>query len=148
SYLCSVAYSVCMFRCCSMVNASLIPGDLLRENTDEVLQDEQLSDVENNPAPERVPGKQQFGIQHHGKEAAAQGETVTAGERPDRVWHYDEEFLSGAGSPKPASPGSYEQGEGAASSGGFVALNLSSGRQEIDSKEGTISWMGKEKPKP
>uniref|UniRef100_A0A671YX28 Tau tubulin kinase 2a n=1 Tax=Sparus aurata TaxID=8175 RepID=A0A671YX28_SPAAU len=39
-----------------MANASLIPGDLQRENTDEVLQDEQLSDVENNPAPERLPG--------------------------------------------------------------------------------------------
>lgn len=39
-----------------MANASLIPGDLLRENTDEVLQDEQLSDVENNPVPERLPG--------------------------------------------------------------------------------------------
>uniref|UniRef100_A0A3Q4H0S8 Tau tubulin kinase 2a n=1 Tax=Neolamprologus brichardi TaxID=32507 RepID=A0A3Q4H0S8_NEOBR len=39
-----------------MANASLIPGDLLRENTDEVLQDEQLSDVENNPAPERLLG--------------------------------------------------------------------------------------------
>jgi len=39
-----------------MANASLIPGDLLRENTDEVLQDEQLSDVENNPAPDRMPG--------------------------------------------------------------------------------------------
>lgn len=39
-----------------MANASLIPGDLLRENTDEVLQDEQLSDGENNPAPERLPG--------------------------------------------------------------------------------------------
>lgn len=32
-----------------MANASLIPGDLMKENTDEVLQDEQLSDVENNP---------------------------------------------------------------------------------------------------
>lgn len=39
-----------------MANASLIPGDLLRENTEEVLQDEQLSDVENNPAPERLAG--------------------------------------------------------------------------------------------
>ncbi|XP_012727002.2 tau-tubulin kinase 2 isoform X2 [Fundulus heteroclitus] len=234
-----------------MVNASLIPGDLLRENTDEVLQDEQLSDVENNPAPERAlgspqhqhrnqeadvweeldrnrnrirtghwktaaeeeqsnnqgkqghqspytglslgspvkphseavaadrdapllrklrnihslelerrlgldpkasperlldncSGKQQFGVQHQGKEAAivpaTQGQT--AGERPDRVWHYDEEFLSGAASPKPASPGSFEQGEGAASSGGFVALNLSSGRQEIDSRE----WVIVERP--
>lgn len=39
----------------SMANASLVPGDLLKENTDEVLQDEQLSDGENNGAPERVP---------------------------------------------------------------------------------------------
>lgn len=39
-----------------MANASMIPGDLLRENTDEVLQGEQLSDVENNPVPERLPG--------------------------------------------------------------------------------------------
>lgn len=39
-----------------MANASLIPGDLMKENTDEVLQDEQLSDAENNPAPERLPG--------------------------------------------------------------------------------------------
>lgn len=40
----------------SMANASLIPGDLLRENTEEVLQDEQLSDAENNPVPERLQG--------------------------------------------------------------------------------------------
>ncbi|XP_008397383.1 tau-tubulin kinase 2 isoform X3 [Poecilia reticulata] len=236
-----------------IVNASLIPGDLLRENTDEVLQDEQLSDVENNPGPDRVPGsphhqhrnqeadvweeldrnrnrirtghwkaaaeeeqgnnqarqghqspyagpslgspvkphseavasdregpplrklrnihslelerrlgleskssperlldnclgKQQFGAQHQGMEAAVvpatQGQAGSAGERPDRVWHYDEEFLSGAGSPKPASPASFEQGEGAASSGGFVALNLSSGRQDIDSRE----WVMVERP--
>ncbi|XP_044022231.1 tau-tubulin kinase 2 isoform X2 [Siniperca chuatsi] len=239
-----------------MANASLIPGDLLRENTDEVLQDEQLSDVENNPAPERLPGsplhphrnqeadvweeldrnrnrirtavrkaateeehsnnqgnqghqspyagpslgspvklhpegvasdrdgpllrklrnihsfelerrlgleskpsperfleacspKQQIGTQHQEKEAdgpaiipVTQGQAVPAGERTDRVWHYDEEFRSGGGSPKPASSGSLEQGEGAASSGGFVALNLSSGRQDIDSRE----WVMVERP--
>uniref|UniRef100_A0A1A7WRK3 non-specific serine/threonine protein kinase n=1 Tax=Iconisemion striatum TaxID=60296 RepID=A0A1A7WRK3_9TELE len=236
-----------------IVNASLIPGDLLRENTDEVLQDEQLSDVENNAAPERVPGsplhqhrnqeadvweeldrnrnrvrtaawkteteedqcnnqgnhghqspyagpnlgscvklhsevapgdregplmrkfcnihslelerrlgldskpssepfldacsgKQQFGPQHQEKEAAVtsgtQGQAVP-GERSDRVWHYDEEFRSGDASPKPASPGSFEQGEGAASSGGFVALNLSSGRQDFDSRE----WVMVEQPR-
>ncbi|KAG7256788.1 hypothetical protein CRUP_017027, partial [Coryphaenoides rupestris] len=42
-----------------MANASLIPGDLLRENTEEVLQDEQLSDGENNPGcgpGDRAPG--------------------------------------------------------------------------------------------
>lgn len=51
--------------------------------------------------------------------------------RGERVWHYDEELIS---SPKPASPGSPEQGDGAASSG-FVALNLSSGRQDMDSPD-------------
>ncbi|XP_030574300.1 tau-tubulin kinase 2 isoform X2 [Archocentrus centrarchus] len=239
-----------------MANASLIPGDLLRENTDEVLQDEQLSDVENNPAPERLlgsplhphrnqetdvweeldrnrnrirtavwktaaeeehsnnqgnqghqspyagpslgspvklhsevvasdrdgpllrklrnihsfdlerrlgleskpsperfvdacSGKQQLGSQQQEKESdgaaiipVTQAQAVIAGERPDRVWHYDDEFLSGGGSPKPASPGSLEQGEGAASSGGFVALNLSSGRQDVDSRE----WVMVERP--
>uniref|UniRef100_H2ZV72 non-specific serine/threonine protein kinase n=1 Tax=Latimeria chalumnae TaxID=7897 RepID=H2ZV72_LATCH len=40
-----------------IANATPIPGDLLRENTDEVLQDEQLSDGENGMAsPERIPG--------------------------------------------------------------------------------------------
>lgn len=63
-------------------------------------------------------------------------------ELPDRVWHYDEEFRSGGDSPKPASSGSQEQGEGAASSGGFVALNLSSGRQDFDSRE----WVMVERP--
>ncbi|KAM4624949.1 tau-tubulin kinase 2 [Polymixia lowei] len=243
-----------------MANASLIPGDLMRENTDEVLQDEQLSDGENNPAPDRLPGspvlplrnqeadvweeldrnrnrirtavwkaateeehsnnqghqspytgpslgspvkvhsevvpsdrdgpllrklrnihsfelerrlgleskpsperfleactpKQHLGSQQHHhhhhqqqKEAegapvvpVAQGQAVPAGERPERVWHYDEEFRSGGGSPKPVSPGSPEQGEGAASSGGFVALNLSSGRQDVDSRE----WVMVERP--
>lgn len=71
-----------------------------------------------------------------------QGQALPAGERPDRVWHYDEEFRSGGGSPKPASSGSHEQGEGAVSSGGFVALNLSSGRQDIDSRE----WVMVERP--
>ncbi|XP_028995942.1 tau-tubulin kinase 2 isoform X2 [Betta splendens] len=239
-----------------MANASLIPGDLLRENTDEVLQDEQLSDVENNPVPERLPGsplhphrnqeadvweeldrnrnrirtaawkagteeehsnnqgnqghqspyagpslgspvklhsevmasdrdgpllrklrnihsfelerrlgleskpsperfaetcstKHPSGTKHQEKEtngaaiiSVTQGQATPAGQRPDRVWHYDEEFLSGGGSPKPASPGSQEQGEGAASSGGFVALNLSSGRQDVDLRE----WVMVERP--
>ncbi|XP_068436357.1 tau-tubulin kinase 2 isoform X2 [Clinocottus analis] len=244
-----------------MANASLIPGDLARENTEEVLQDEQLSDAENNPAPERLPGsplhphrnqeadvweeldrnrnrirsaiwkaeeehgnnqgnlghqspyagpslgspvklqsevacsdregallrklrnihsfeqerrvaleakpsperfleacsgkKQQqqqqqqppLAVQHQEKEADGGAPVVPqaepAGERPDRVWHYDEEFLSGGGSPKPASCGSQEHGDGAAViSGGFVALNLSSERQDVDSRE----WVMVERP--
>uniref|UniRef100_A0A3B3ZWS5 Protein kinase domain-containing protein n=1 Tax=Periophthalmus magnuspinnatus TaxID=409849 RepID=A0A3B3ZWS5_9GOBI len=39
-----------------MANASLLPGDLLRENTEEVVQDEQLSDGDN--PPERSPMQQ------------------------------------------------------------------------------------------
>lgn len=68
--------------------------------------------------------------------------TLPVGEHPERVWHYDEEFQSGGDSPKPASSASQEQGEGAASSGGFVALNLSSGRQDFDLKE----WVMVERP--
>lgn len=93
--------------------------------------------------------QQQAGNQHQEKEGdgaaivpVAQGQAEPAGERPDRVWHYDEEFLSGGGSPKPASCGSAEQGEGAVISGGFVALNLSSGRQDVDSRE----WVMVERP--
>ncbi|KAK6304708.1 hypothetical protein J4Q44_G00252940 [Coregonus suidteri] len=244
-----------------MANASLIPGDLARENTDDVLQDEQLSDNgENNPPPDRRPGSpsmpranqeadvweeldrnrnriltsvwkaateeensnNQGGLQSpyanpslgspvrvHSEMVGASGQDgggpllrklrnihsfeldrrLTLEAKPsherfmeacsgnqqegcgqqqekgsevgqdqglavpnggatgpgrggtDRVWHYDEEFLSGggaSGSPKPISPhshGSLEQGEGAPSSGGFVALNLSSGRGEVDSRD-------------
>lgn len=56
----SFLFMTCVNTCAAcgvrMANASLIPGDLMRENTDEVLQDEQLSDVENNAVPERLPG--------------------------------------------------------------------------------------------
>lgn len=93
--------------------------------------------------------KQQIDTQHQDKEAdgaavspVAHGQAAPAGERPERVWHYDEEFRVGSGSPKPASSGSQEQGEGAVSSGGFVALNLSSGRQDVDSRE----WVMVERP--
>ncbi|XP_070972433.1 tau-tubulin kinase 2-like isoform X2 [Oncorhynchus clarkii lewisi] len=251
-----------------MANASLVPGDLARENTDDVLQDEQLSDNgENNPPPDRLPGSpsmpranqeadvwemldrdrnrirtavwkaateeehsnNQGGLQSphanpslgspvrvHSEMVGASGQdsggpllrklrnihsfeldrrlTLEAKPSPerfleacsvkqqgcgqqqqekgsevgqggsvpavgatalgraggsDRVWHYDEEFISGGGtngsSPKPVSPhspGSLEQGEGAPSSGGFVALNLSSGRGEVDSRE----WVMVERP--
>lgn len=93
--------------------------------------------------------KQQYGTQQQEMEAdgaaiipVTHGQAVPAVEHPERVWHYDEEFRSGGDSPKPASSGSHEQGEGAASSGGFVALNLSSGRQDFDSKE----WVMVERP--
>ncbi|KAL0969753.1 hypothetical protein UPYG_G00231820 [Umbra pygmaea] len=248
-----------------MANASLVPGDLARENTDDVLQDEQLSDNgENNPPPERLPGSpsmqranqeadvweeldrnrnrirtaawkatneeeqsnnqggpqgsfinpslgspvrvhsdltsgQDNGgpllrklrnihsfeldrrltleakpsperfleacsgkppeglrqLQGSGSEMG-QAPSILAGGAPgpghvgaERVWHYDEEFLSGGGthgsSAKPVSPhspGSLEQGDGAPSSGGFVALNLSSGRGEVDSRD----WVMLERP--
>uniref|UniRef100_A0A8C3RUE8 non-specific serine/threonine protein kinase n=1 Tax=Chelydra serpentina TaxID=8475 RepID=A0A8C3RUE8_CHESE len=55
--------------------------------------------------------------------------------RTDRVWHYDEEYLPDAS--KPASASSPEQVDGIVSNG-FVAVNLSSCRQEVDSKEWVI----------
>uniref|UniRef100_A0A4W5QJB2 non-specific serine/threonine protein kinase n=1 Tax=Hucho hucho TaxID=62062 RepID=A0A4W5QJB2_9TELE len=240
-----------------MANASLIPGDLARENTDDVLQDEQLSDNgENNPPPDRRPGSpsmpranqeadvweeldrnrnrirtavwkaateeehsnNQGGLQSpyanlslgspvrvHSEMVGASGQdgggplfrklrnihsfeldrrlTLEAKPSPERfmeawsekgsdvgqeqglavptggatgpglggtdlVWHNNEEFLSGggaSGSPKPVSShshGSLEQGEGAPSSGGFVALNLSSGQGKVDSRE----WVMMERP--
>ncbi|KAJ7990848.1 hypothetical protein DPEC_G00291170 [Dallia pectoralis] len=244
-----------------MANASLVPGDLARENTDDVLQDEQLSDNgENNPPPDRLPGSpsmpranqeadvweeldrnrnrirtavwkapteeehsnnqgapqspyanpslgspvrvhsdlvgsgqdaggpllrklrnihsmeldrrliletkpspERFLETCSGKQLEGSGQQQVVGSDPgqslassvpaggptgpsrggtERVWHYDEEFRSGGGtngsSPKPASPYS----PGSPSSGGFVALNLSSGRGEVDSRD----WVMVERP--
>ncbi|NXH10723.1 TTBK2 kinase, partial [Bucco capensis] len=53
----------------------------------------------------------------------------------DRVWHYDEEYLPDAS--KPVSASSPEHGDGVISNE-FVAVNLSSCRQEVDSKEWVI----------
>ncbi|KAM6394587.1 tau-tubulin kinase 2 isoform 4-T4 [Pluvialis apricaria] len=58
---------------------------------------------------------------------------VTA--RMDHVWHYDEEYLPDAS--KPASASSPEHVDGVISNG-FVAVNLSSCRQDVDSKEWVI----------
>ncbi|XP_010182510.1 PREDICTED: tau-tubulin kinase 2, partial [Mesitornis unicolor] len=58
---------------------------------------------------------------------------VTA--RMDHVWHYDEEYLPDAS--KPVSASSPEHADGVISNG-FVAVNLSSCRQEVDSKEWVI----------
>lgn len=53
----------------------------------------------------------------------------------EHVWHYDEEYLP-EGS-KPASVYSPEHGDGGVSNG-YVAVNLSSCQQEVDSKEWVI----------
>lgn len=53
----------------------------------------------------------------------------------DHVWHYDEEYLPDAS--KPASVNTPEQADGGGSNG-FIAVNLSSCKQEIDSKEWVI----------
>ncbi|NXD79461.1 TTBK2 kinase, partial [Halcyon senegalensis] len=55
--------------------------------------------------------------------------------RMDHVWHYDEEYLPDAS--KPVSASSPEHVDGVISNG-FVAVNLSSCRQEVDSKEWVI----------
>ncbi|NXM56974.1 TTBK2 kinase, partial [Illadopsis cleaveri] len=55
--------------------------------------------------------------------------------RRDHVWHYDEEYLPDAS--KPVSANSPDHADGVMSNG-FVAVNLSSCRQEVDSKEWVI----------
>ncbi|XP_027497613.1 tau-tubulin kinase 2 isoform X4 [Corapipo altera] len=55
--------------------------------------------------------------------------------RMDHVWHYDEEYLPDAS--KPGSAISPDHADGVMSNG-FVAVNLSSCRQEVDSKEWVI----------
>ncbi|NXJ19751.1 TTBK2 kinase, partial [Dicrurus megarhynchus] len=55
--------------------------------------------------------------------------------RTDHVWHFDEEYLPDAS--KPMSANSPDHADGVMSNG-FVAVNLSSCRQEVDSKEWVI----------
>ncbi|XP_045395583.1 tau-tubulin kinase 2 isoform X1 [Lemur catta] len=60
---------------------------------------------------------------------------VPTASHTDHVWHYDEEYLPDAS--KPASANTPEQADGGGSNG-FIAVNLSSCKQEIDSKEWVI----------
>ncbi|XP_058397357.1 tau-tubulin kinase 2 isoform X2 [Diceros bicornis minor] len=60
---------------------------------------------------------------------------VPALSRTDHIWHFDEEYLPDAS--KPASANTPEQADGIGSNG-FVAVNLSSCKQELDSKEWVI----------
>ncbi|XP_058521967.1 tau-tubulin kinase 2 isoform X2 [Ochotona princeps] len=55
--------------------------------------------------------------------------------RGDHIWHYDEEYLPDAS--KPASANTPEQADGGGSNG-FIAVNLSSCKQEVDSKDWVI----------
>lgn len=50
----------------------------------------------------------------------------------EHIWHYDEEYL-----PEGSKPASPEHGDGGVSNG-YVAVNLSSCQQEVDSKEWVI----------
>ncbi|XP_073408770.1 tau-tubulin kinase 2 isoform X1 [Dendrobates tinctorius] len=61
--------------------------------------------------------------------------TIVAPTSTDHVWHYDDEYMQ-EGS-KPGSGCSPEHLDGVVSNG-FVAVNLSSCRQEVDSKEWVI----------
>ncbi|KAG8505314.1 Tau-tubulin kinase 2 [Galemys pyrenaicus] len=60
---------------------------------------------------------------------------VPAVSRTDHIWHYDDEYLPDAS--KPASANTPEQADGGGSNG-FIAVNLSSCKQDIDSKEWVI----------
>lgn len=53
----------------------------------------------------------------------------------DHIWHYDEEYLPDIS--KPVSANTPEQADGGGSNG-FIAVNLSSCKQEVDSKEWVI----------
>ncbi|NXK59228.1 TTBK2 kinase, partial [Sylvietta virens] len=65
----------------------------------------------------------------------SQKTSVPGTARRDHVWHYDEEYLPDAS--KPVSANSPDHADGVMSNG-FVAVNLSSCRQEVDSKEWVI----------
>lgn len=60
---------------------------------------------------------------------------VPAGARTDHIWNHDEEYLPDAS--KPASANTPEQADGGGSNG-FIAVNLSSCKQEVDSREWVI----------
>lgn len=60
---------------------------------------------------------------------------IPTGARTDHIWNYDEEYLPDAS--KPASANTPEQADGGGSNG-FIAVNLSSCKQEVDSKEWVI----------
>ncbi|XP_012584121.1 PREDICTED: tau-tubulin kinase 2 isoform X2 [Condylura cristata] len=60
---------------------------------------------------------------------------IPAVSRTDHIWHYDDEYLPDGS--KPASANTPEQADGGGSNG-FIAVNLSSCKQDIDSKEWVI----------
>ncbi|XP_073725624.1 tau-tubulin kinase 2-like isoform X2 [Misgurnus anguillicaudatus] len=90
---------------------------------------------------EACSGKQPSGTVKEGEGNGVSG--LANGSHAEHVWHYDEEFRSGGGSLKPASPISFELGDGAANSG-FVALNLSSGLQDVELHDWVMVEKGSE----
>ncbi|XP_056101472.1 tau-tubulin kinase 2 isoform X3 [Rhinichthys klamathensis goyatoka] len=131
------------------VRSELVPSDrdtpLLRKlrNIHSFELEKRLT-LEPKPNTERFveacSGKQPPGTAREGEADGVPGMAISNVSHTERVWHHDEDFRSGGGSPKPASPGSPEQGDGAANSG-FVALNLSSGLQDVELRD----WVMVEK---
>ncbi|KAK7153321.1 hypothetical protein R3I93_011277 [Phoxinus phoxinus] len=131
------------------VRSELVPSDrdtpLLRKlrNIHSFELEKRLT-LEPKPNTERFveacSGKQPPGTAREREADGVPGMAISNVSHTERVWHHDEEFRSGGGSPKPASPGSPEQGDGAANSG-FVALNLSSGLQDVELRD----WVMVEK---
>ncbi|XP_009291538.1 tau-tubulin kinase 2 isoform X2 [Danio rerio] len=121
------------------VRSELVPSDrdtpLLRKlrNIHSFELEKRLT-LEPKPNTERFveacSGKQPPGTAQERCADGVPGMAISNGSPTERVWHYDEEFRSG--SPKPASPGSPEQGDGAANSG-FV--HLSSGLQDVELRD-------------
>ncbi|XP_077094571.1 tau-tubulin kinase 2 isoform X3 [Siphateles boraxobius] len=131
------------------VRSELVPSDrdtpLLRKlrNIHSFELEKRLT-LEPKPNTERFveacSGKQPPGTAREREADGVLGMAISNVSHTEPVWHHDEEFRSGDGSPKPASPGSPEQGDGAANSG-FVALNLSSGLQDVELRD----WVMVEK---
>ncbi|XP_059375279.1 tau-tubulin kinase 2-like isoform X2 [Carassius carassius] len=89
---------------------------------------------------EACSGKQPPGTAQGREADGIPGMAMMNGSHTERVWLCDEGLRSGGVSPKVASPGSPEQGNDAANSG-FVALNLSSGLQDVELRD----WVMVEK---
>ncbi|XP_052386547.1 tau-tubulin kinase 2 isoform X2 [Carassius gibelio] len=89
---------------------------------------------------EACSGKQPPGTAQGREADGVTGMAMMNGCHTERVWHCDEGLRSGGVSPKLASQGSPEQGDDAANSG-FVALNLSSGLQDVELRD----WVMVEK---
>uniref|UniRef100_A0A8C6ML19 non-specific serine/threonine protein kinase n=1 Tax=Nothobranchius furzeri TaxID=105023 RepID=A0A8C6ML19_NOTFU len=137
----------------AMANASVLPGELQRENTEDVLQGERLSDADNCPPipTPTTPGAdvwEEMDRSRNHKHAQAQIRKVRVGlltarskQRPV-LCHVEEKSIPEKGHGRQTPSCNEDQSgtatpdpEDAAASSGFVAVNVSPVPQEADSQE-------------